>query len=99
MSAKSAVLLHGLLHDHSAQAFAKASENAQPLTQGCPVPGVPSELPSATLGWGLPEVLTRDLARFSGHDVCAGERRAFAWSDCCVTTRIPRPPFQVLPRL
>jgi len=35
-----------------------------------------------------PQVLTRDLVRFSGHGVCAGERRAFAWSDCCDTTRI-----------
>jgi len=66
-------------------------QKGQTLTQGCP--WRPLWPPSAKLGWGLPEVLARDLVRFSGHGVCAGERRAFAWSDCCVTTRTHTPAF------
>jgi CheY-like chemotaxis protein len=55
-SAKSAVWLHIWLHDLSAQALTEVSEGVGPLHRV--VPGVPSVLPSAKLGWGLPEFLT-----------------------------------------
>ena len=50
------MLPHRLLHDLSAPALTRHPKESA-LTQGCPVSGVPSELPSAKLGWGLPEVL------------------------------------------
>ena len=56
-SAKSAVLLHGLLHDLSAQGFTKASERVSPLHRVSLAFSLTS--PSAKLGWGLLEVLTR----------------------------------------
>jgi hypothetical protein len=43
-SAESAVLLHRLLHDLSAQPFTKASKRVSPLHRA--VPGIPSELPT-----------------------------------------------------
>ena len=56
-SAKSAVLLHGLLHDLSTQGFTSASERVSPLHKVSLAFSLNS--PSAKLGWGLLEVLTR----------------------------------------